>query len=688
MLQVGSVPGRRRIIPIGAVILGLLLSMLPVAIVSAATYTLSFSSEPGSSTGPDADLSPQPVVSIGSPTQNIPITLTIKSGSGTGGAHLFCDNNTVDTDTSGMATFSGCEIDTPGNGYILHAVDGMGDHVNSAPFDVPSLPATQLVFTAVPASAGVGQVFPTNPTVEIEDEDGDLVPSETATITLTATGPGTLSCTGGTAIPSSGGVATFTGCSISQAGTDTLTATATGAAPASSLTPDTSGSFVVSNGTATHLVFTASPSSAGTGQVFPTNPTVAIEDNGGNVVSTETATITLAISNNPGIGVLTCTGGTSIPSSSGFATFTGCSISAPGVGYTLIASASSASPVASLTSAYSPAFTVGAGNQLVFTTQPGGGPANTVWTQQPVVAVENASNQVNTGDYSTQVTIAIATNPVGGSLVCSGTGLTVTVQGGYAHFSGCYITVASTSYYTLSVSSNPVNTTTTSAAFLITGTGNQLVFTTQPGGGPANTVWTQQPVVAVENASNQVNTGDYSTQVTIAIATNPVGGSLVCSGTGLTVTVQGGYAHFSGCYITVASTSYYTLSVSSNPVNTTTTSAAFLITGTNTVTDTLGSATAVGNAQTGFSISTKIVKVGSSITIQITTSPSLAGQRLGIWVAKKTNGVWSSFAPHASVTVGSDGVAYYVYAAGSKVWESFRAVYGSNLSPARQARWI
>ena len=276
MLQVGSAPGRRRIVPIGAVILGLLLSMLPVAIVSAAAYTLSYSTQPGSSTGPGADLSPQPVVSIGSPTAGVPITLTIKNGSGTSGANLSC-TSPVDTDGTGTATFSGCSIDTAGNGYILHAVDGMGDHVNSASFDVPSGPATQLVFTAVPASAGVGQTFPTNPTVQIEDAQGDLVPGETASIHLTATGPGVLTCTGGNPIPSSSGVATFTGCSISQAGTDTLTATATGASPDSPLSPVTSGSFVVGSGTATRVVFTASPSSAGTGEIFPTNPTVAIE---------------------------------------------------------------------------------------------------------------------------------------------------------------------------------------------------------------------------------------------------------------------------------------------------------------------------------------------------------------------------------------------------------------------------
>ena len=104
--------------------------------------------------------------------------------------------------------------------------------------------------------------------------------------------------------------------------------------------------------------------------------------------------------------------------------------------------------------------------------------------------------------------------------------------------------------------------------------------------------------------------------------------------------------------------------------------------------------TAVGATTIGFSASTKVVKVGEQITIRFQTSPQLAGARIGIWVARKVGGTWTQFQPHASITLDSNGVGYYVYSAGSRVWQSFAGVFNGNAtyaaarSFARQARWI
>ena len=82
---------------------------------------------------------------------------------------------------------------------------------------------------------------------------------------------------------------------------------------------------------------------------------MTIQDSGGNTVTTgasATASVTLAIGTNPGSGTLACTGGLTKAAVAGVVTFTGCSISAVGTGYTLVASSSG------LTSATSSAFNV------------------------------------------------------------------------------------------------------------------------------------------------------------------------------------------------------------------------------------------------------------------------------------------------------------------------------------------
>jgi hypothetical protein len=351
--------------------------------------------------------------------------------------------------------------------------------------------------------------------------------------------------------------------------------------------------------------------------------------------------------------------------------------------------------VSSTTALASPGTVTGGSvaTHLVFNTQPGGGAAGAAWSQQPMVAVLNAANNQVTTDNTTVVTLAIGSNPGGGVLTCTN-GNTRTVVNGIATFAGCSINSGSASPYTLVATASSGATSVTSAGFTITGpgTGNHLTFTAQPGGGTAGSAWAQQPVVAVQNASNATVTTDNTTVVSLAIGTNPGGGVLTCTG-GNTRTVVAGVASFSGCSINAAAGSPYTLVASANSGATSATSAGFLISAAHT-TVTLTSDTAIGRTTSGFSTSTKVVKKGSTITLRIVTNPSLAGQSLSIWIAKKTGGSWGAFSPHASVTVGSDGVAYYVYSAGSLAWLSFQAKFNGSasvlpaLAPARQARWI
>ena len=80
------------------------------------------------------------------------------------------------------------------------------------------------------------------------------------------------------------------------------------------------------------------------GDVFGTQPVVTIQDAGGNTVTTNTSTVSLAIGTNPAGGTLSgCTGTTT----AGVATFTGCKIDKPGNGYTLSATDGTLQPATS-----------------------------------------------------------------------------------------------------------------------------------------------------------------------------------------------------------------------------------------------------------------------------------------------------------------------------------------------------
>jgi hypothetical protein len=224
-----------------------------------------------------------------------------------------------------VASFTGCSIDTEGTGYQLHAVDGSLTAADSTAFNVTVGTATQLAFTTSPAGTTGGTAFTTQPVVTVEDAGGNTVTADsTSTVTLSITadtpatgGPGALTCTPTEVL---NGVATFTGCSIDTEGTgyqlhavDAL------------LTPADSTPFDVTVGQASQLVFTVQPGDAAAGSAFGTQPVVTIEDAGGNTVTTDTDSVTMAIGS--GAGAIS---GCSETTTAGVATFTGCSINNTG----------------------------------------------------------------------------------------------------------------------------------------------------------------------------------------------------------------------------------------------------------------------------------------------------------------------------------------------------------------------
>ena len=108
--------------------------------------------------------------------------------------------------------------------------------------------------------------------------------------------------------------------------------------------------------------------------------------------------------------------------------------------------------------------TIGPPTKLAFVQGPSNTAVGAAITPAVTVAVEDANGNIETSDNATQVSLAIGTNPVGGTL--SG-GSAVTVASGVATFSGLSINTAGTGY-TLTASSTPSYTGATSAAFNIT----------------------------------------------------------------------------------------------------------------------------------------------------------------------------------------------------------------------------
>src|SRR5205807_17405 len=103
------------------------------------------------------------------------------------------------------------------------------------------------------------------------------------------------------------------------------------------LTMATSSAFnITRGGAATHVVL-AEQARTGVAQRMddPTGGQVSVEDASGNVVTTDTSNVTIAIGTNPGAGTLS--GTATVAAVAGAAKFTNLSIDNPGIGYTLTA---------------------------------------------------------------------------------------------------------------------------------------------------------------------------------------------------------------------------------------------------------------------------------------------------------------------------------------------------------------
>jgi hypothetical protein len=247
---------------------------------------------------------------------------------------------------AGVATFNDLKIDKPGNGYDLVVAVG-GAKATTASFNVTASAAAHLALvgpTSVTVTAG-NITLTSLPHVLVTDTVGNGVGSVPIQLHVTGSFIGDTTVT-----TASDGTFIFAPIAAHNpaAGTYTLTITNTSLQPTS-----VSFTLTVNPGPAVKLGFQnsiATPDNAGT--ALPA-VVVSVEDAEGNVVSTATNAITLALGTNPSSD--TPTGTLTVNAVNGFATFSNVVMHLGGT-YTLTATATPAG----LTAATSTPFTVSA----------------------------------------------------------------------------------------------------------------------------------------------------------------------------------------------------------------------------------------------------------------------------------------------------------------------------------------
>ncbi len=222
---------------------------------------------PTSQEFPVGDTVPNPPsVSIKTPkgraVSGVPVLFAAKPGEGT------LTGASTSTDTSGIATVGSWTLpSTPGSdtvtatGTPLYARSGISG--NPQTFTATALPPTQVVFTQQPSNAVAGAAISPAVKVAIEDKDGHVVTSSSASVSLALSPSATLG--GTTTVAAVNGVATFSNLTVTKAGTYTLIASSSG------LTSATSSAFTIS-AAAADTIFAV----AGNNQSAPAGTAVAI----------------------------------------------------------------------------------------------------------------------------------------------------------------------------------------------------------------------------------------------------------------------------------------------------------------------------------------------------------------------------------------------------------------------------
>lgn len=406
------------------------------------------------------------------------------------------------------------------HGNVFGLTGSGGDYGNGAVFEA-SPPPDVPVYLAVnqqPTDTTAGSVI-SSITVAIDDSNGQPVTTDASTVTVRlgdSSRPADLA--GTTTATVINGIATFDNLSLTAAGTYTL-----------SFSDDTllstkSASFEVLPSAATQLVFATKPAGGPAGSQMPA-VNVDVEDQYGNIVTSDGSNVTLAASGFDGT--------LRVAAQDGVASFGDLSSTIAG-DYTLTATDGSLNTATSEIFAIVPA----AAAKIELDPVPAAIQAGAPLTFKAYV--EDAYGNVVTDDQSNV------------SLICNPSGKTISAaaQNGVATFDHFPVTTAGV--YSLSATDGDL-TPATSASFTVNAAAaSQFNLST-----PTDTTAGQLlPPLSVELTDQYGNLIDNSTPVTLSIAKGPAGASL--RGT-LTESLQDGNAIFNDLSLTKVGS--YVLSV-------------------------------------------------------------------------------------------------------------------------------
>jgi adhesin/invasin len=267
---------------------------------------------------------------------------------------------------------------------------------------------------------------------------------------------------------------------------------------------DTSKVIIQAAGvTATKLAITTQPTTSTVGATLSPQPVVQLQDASSNPVAQSGVAVTAAIGSGSGTLAGTLTQSTA---ASGAATFTNLAINGTPGPFTLTFSATG------LTGNTTTPITVAAGaaSKLATTTQPTTATVGATLSPQPVVQLQDASNNpVAQGGVAVTVAIGSGTGTLAGTLTQN------TAASGAATFTNLVIN-GTPGPFTLTFSATGLTGNTTTPITVAGGAASKLAITSQPTTATVGAALAPQPVVQLQDASNNP-AAQSGVAVTVAI---------------------------------------------------------------------------------------------------------------------------------------------------------------------------
>jgi hypothetical protein len=461
----------------------------------------------------------------------IQLQITLRDASGavlSGRTIIWSTSDSSVATVSGTGVVSGVGL---GSAIITATSEGVSD---SVAVTIVAGPAAVLTFTTQPTTVAAGTAI--NPGVEVTARDafGNVATSFTGVVAAAiAANPGGATLSGTTVATAVNGVATFPNLLINKTAVGYTLYVTSG-----SLTSTASTPFNVLPGAASELAFTALPGSAHAGVTIAPAIVVNARDALGNLVTSYSGSVDIALAANPAGGTLS--GTLSVTAIAGVAAFADLSIDKASPSYTFAVAGAGMVPDTSSTLAIL---------------------AGPVSPSHSTVQAAPASIMASTGSSATTVTVTARDqfdNPVVGAgvvLGASGTGNTVTQPvattdaGGVA--TGSFSSTVAESK-TVSASAAGVGVTQTAVVTVTPAVNGQLVFIAQPATSVAGVAIAPAVKVAVQDAFGNTFTS-FTGNVTVALGANP--GNDVLGGTKTKAAVAG-EATFTDLQLVKAATGY------------------------------------------------------------------------------------------------------------------------------------